>query len=194
MGSHNEFHKFSPYETMARVPLVIRSANIQPGEVDRLVSHLDLPPTLANIGKSPVDEKWRGKSVTIVDEKSATDRQILLGHETPEYVGGGLVRYPWKYVFRQKGFNGQMLTESLHHLERDPKEQTDYKSQEQGRFDTLQTQCEELLASIQKNRLCSDRAIWDDSRSSKEAEKGEERSDEELSKDIEEQLKKLGYK
>lgn len=63
-GEHTVlYHQGTPWEELARVPLLLHGAGIAPGTIDEPVSLVDLAPTLADIAGVEADPQWAGISV-----------------------------------------------------------------------------------------------------------------------------------
>jgi len=83
MGDHGEEfgehgfvgHYFIPSENNIRVPMLFRTTDRKPGNIEGLVSHLDVAPTLAALAGIPPAEDWEGEVVT---SRTVADRDFLI--------------------------------------------------------------------------------------------------------------------
>ena len=120
-GGHTDKSSYMP-EEMVRIPLAIRyPGRIPPGQVmDRLVSNIDIAPTLLDAAGTAFEDKIDGKSLLpLSTSESDSWREDLMceTHGHYEYhVGRLLVTDRYKYVANK----GQM--DELYDLESDPYE------------------------------------------------------------------------
>jgi len=119
MGDHGLFYKCFGFEGSMHVPLIIR----YPGRVaagsreERVVSLLDLYPTLLNLAGVP----WDAGTIPGEDLLSASGRDFAFSEVLyPPYYLAHVRTKEWKYLFYQNGGR-----EALYHLSEDPHELDD---------------------------------------------------------------------
>lgn len=59
-GLHTEFHSVSAFDTMARVPLIIKTPQLNVNNVQTPVGLVDIPPTICSMTGIPEASNWVG--------------------------------------------------------------------------------------------------------------------------------------
>lgn len=95
-GRYKGFHTASLYSSMTRVPLLVRSPELEQGRVDEYpVQHLDIPPTLLADASGNPSNHWVGDALQETDRGNDTPIHFSLTDPDPEQA----VRIgDWKYI------------------------------------------------------------------------------------------------
>jgi arylsulfatase A-like enzyme len=96
MGEKNTFQKETLWERSSRVPLIIAAPNVEAGRSDRVVSLLDLYPTLLDLADLPANEKNEGHSLVplLRDPAKAWPHPAIIGYRENSFaVQGDRYRY-----------------------------------------------------------------------------------------------------
>jgi len=124
LGQHRLYQKMEMYEQAIRLPLLVRGPGVQPRQVEEVVSHLDLFPTLLELTNVGAPEQTDGQSLKGVlegIESLPADRAVFLQYSGNAGLGPlrrAVVTQRWKYVYAP---NDQP---ELFDLEADPLEMT----------------------------------------------------------------------
>jgi arylsulfatase A-like enzyme len=100
MGEHGRWfvHQWTTTPENAHVPMILRAPGIDPGRRSRLVSHVDVAPTLAELAGLPPPPEARGIALGpfLRDGRPLPDRVVLsdAGHEVTAYRNRWFVRIP----------------------------------------------------------------------------------------------------
>jgi arylsulfatase A-like enzyme len=148
-GGHFDKSSFMPEEVL-RTPLAIRyPGRVSPDQVsDRLVSHVDLAPTLLDAAGIRFGATVHGSSLLSISEgREAPWRDSLLfetyGHGYGEQIlGRGVIRGQFKYV-ANRGY-----ADELYDLERDPYERVNLSGRREAR--ELEGEMRECLLGWQR--------------------------------------------
>jgi arylsulfatase A-like enzyme len=111
-GAHRMNQKGWLYEESVRVPLIVRAPDGDAGRIDdRLVSLLDLLPTLCDYAGASTPESARGRSLRpVVEDQEVDDWRDHLVVETGRPLDGRLVRTAdYKYCVYRRGRNREQL-------------------------------------------------------------------------------------
>lgn len=109
-------HGKTLFEGEARVPLILHwPAQIEPGYLERPVSHLDILPTVADLLELPPHPSFQGRSV-FEERRRQSEPAILMNIQGLRSVDG-IVCYPWKLLVDRSSQRSH-----LYHLERDEHE------------------------------------------------------------------------
>jgi arylsulfatase A-like enzyme len=102
LGDHYRWHKIMPYESSARIPLLLRapdSYGIKPGTVlDKAVCLTDIMPTLLDMADIPVPSTVEGRSLLpLLEDRGEPWRDYLHIEHAPEYhcLTDGREKYIW---------------------------------------------------------------------------------------------------
>ncbi|MBR9912734.1 MAG: sulfatase-like hydrolase/transferase [Gammaproteobacteria bacterium] len=126
LGEHNLYDKGPyAYDELMRMPLIVRSPGIAPRTISRLVSMLDVAPTLSEIMSLPADGEVDGRSLLPLMERGdkADGKRPDIALYAYEWYNGGwfgirAIRTPtMKFVW-----NPGDDTDELYDLENDPLE------------------------------------------------------------------------
>lgn len=187
-GRHKKFHRASVYESMARVPLIIRSPGIPSVELKQPVSHIDIPPTLTgHVTGIDLPEPWDGIPL---DGSEPPERDIFLGIEFPDRIEGAICQEDWKYHCRMADFE-TVTEEALFDLTEDPEETRDIYNKYPDIFEELTEAWEEYIVDIKSNRFTSEHEIYDPNNTESV---GSIANQSETPNEVEERLEYLGYK
>lgn len=202
-GTHGAFHTVSPYETMARVPLVISGPSASAAERDAPVSHVDLPRTIAALTDSEAADDWCGRDVRAIDD-SETRRVYVCyqgdawGHDHQSQITAAVVEPPWKYVCTHESIDDVQRDERLLNFERDPDEYRDFADGYAETFDTLRRDWEAFVETVRERRIRAERPIWnsddDLQRRVREETPDEDTEERAVAESVDENLSYLGYK
>lgn len=187
-GQHDEFHKASVYDTMARVPMIVAGPAADDVATDQPACHVDVPPTLVAGADADPPTGWDGVRLTATDHGRDT---LYLGFETLEGVTGGVVDYPWKYVCEMP--DGETVAiEELYDTAADPSETNDQSARDTDRLERLRRDWQDHYEQVRVTRLRAARDLWDAEKDLTETVvEGESTRDE---RELDEQLEYLGYK
>jgi arylsulfatase A-like enzyme len=140
-GEHGrKDHGGAVWETVARIPLIIRAPGMKPGANDCLTGHIDLAPTILNL--VGIDGGKYGMSgATLLPELSGAacdeDREIVLemryGRLTAPSVTA-LLGYRYKLVM-----NNTLRTFQIFDLEKDPDELRNVAGREKERLEAMKS-------------------------------------------------------
>lgn len=98
LGENNYWfsHGHTTLPPLARVPFILRAPGLSPGRSDRLVSHVDVLPTLLGLAGLPSDPTARGIALGNVlrDETPVAKRFVYsdIGSEVSAYSDDGFIR------------------------------------------------------------------------------------------------------
>lgn len=189
-GTHSTFHTVSVYESMARVPIIVHGPEFDADVSRTPVSHVDIPPTIADVTDGTPHDTWTGESLLTLAQGDR--RQVLINYEKPDEIAGAVVDPPWKYRCVQQDIDAEPTDETLLNFERDPDEQTDYATANSEVFASLQSQWQGFLEDVNEYRLDSEHGVWDEEGNLNQriATDGE---DEDISESVTENLERLGY-
>jgi uncharacterized sulfatase len=158
-GSHfctrNSEYKRSCHDGCIRVPMIASGPGFSGGKVvDELVSLIDLPPTILNVGGIETPAYMRGRSLQALAEGEATDwpEEVFL-QISESQVGRAIRTKKWKYSVRAPGKEGSVpnsdtyAEDFLYDLEADPHERNNLvQSQEH-------VEIREMLSERLKRRM-----------------------------------------
>jgi arylsulfatase A-like enzyme len=121
LGAHCLYQKMEMYEEAIRTPLVIRAPGARRGTHRGLVSHLDLLPTVLELGGLPVPEDVPGKSLRgVLSGGTGPQREAVFSTYDGNFVIGDarrcVIGQRFKYVWYADA------GEELYDLERNPGE------------------------------------------------------------------------
>jgi arylsulfatase A-like enzyme len=147
-------HGFHVYESLVHVPLLVRAPGILPsgGVVERMVSHVDLVPTLASALELEISlpPQLSGIDLTgVVENRNGPARTALylqasgarrMNH--PEQWLAGLRTVKYKYA---RGMHNDELPEELYDLESDPDERTNVAAERLEVAAEMRAQLGELM-------------------------------------------------
>lgn len=109
-------HGKSLYEGETRVPLLFYwPGHIEPRDLHRPASHLDIMPTVAGLLELPPHPSYQGSS--LLQEPSEPSPAVFMNIQGLRFIDG-VVCYPWKFIYDVTGRQAMLF-----HLERDPGEQ-----------------------------------------------------------------------
>lgn len=188
-GLHDQFHSPSTYQSMARVPLITTARMSKPQIVNKPVSHVDIIKTIINITGVNPGGRWDGESLSDISD----NKNIYIGFETGGTMRGAIVSYPWKYIIESSTLNSEPESESIYNLEDDPFEKNDIISKSPNRLSVFRKKWKKIVCDILNNRLEAQHHKWDPSKNLSQEIAHENQSDENL-RDINDQLRHLGYK
>lgn len=143
-------HANSPYETVARVPLLVRAPGLESaGRIDGLAQLIDVAPTVLDLVGAPPAPSMQGVSLVsrlgapagerfVILEADDRDTQAAIVFEDFKYIDPGVVSHdPLDPVFLKLmilGMRSRRLGEAaLYDLRRDPGEQENLIHREPGR-------------------------------------------------------------
>lgn len=133
-GSHfktrNAEYKRSCHDACTHTPLIIRGGSFRGGQKDaRLVSLLDLPPTLLSIAGIPVPKSYMGYDLTQAIDQPERKRDNVFIQISESQCGRAIRTERYKYAVRTPAPTGYTLHQSrvyfedfLYDLEKDPYE------------------------------------------------------------------------
>jgi arylsulfatase A-like enzyme len=136
-GNHfktrNGEYKRSGHESSIRIPAALQGPGFNGGgQVQQLISHIDLPPTLLASAGLPVPPEMPGRVITPLRRDYMEDwPQEVLVQISESQVGRALRTKRWKYIVAAPGQDGNTVPsatlyreESLYDLQADPHELT----------------------------------------------------------------------
>ena len=94
LGQHRLGFKQFHFDDVTRVPLFVRGPGIEPGSADHLLSHIDLIPTILELGGGDLPHLLDGRSfVPVLLDTEGTDsgswqEAVLIEHQQPRVVDG----------------------------------------------------------------------------------------------------------
>ncbi len=135
-------HGHTMFEELVRSVIVIGGKGINRRNVNCIVSHIDIMPTLAAILNLPKVGRWRGANFL---EEGFCEKKELVFIESPAY-GPDSVAVVDKSLFKfiLRGEDKRLLF----NLKTDPKEKKDVSSIHPGIVDLLQEMLKEILSSV----------------------------------------------
>lgn len=97
-GKYGRFMRGGPlrgtfYDDVLHVPLVIYHPHLKPRRVDKLVSLIDIAPTVLDFLGIPQPSGFQGQSLVSVLKDNSMDRQIFAGVLFTHFAGATLFRY-----------------------------------------------------------------------------------------------------
>ena len=145
--TRNGEYKRSCHDSSIRVPLVIGGGAVNKGgTVDRLVSLIDLPPTLLHLAEIAIPEQYSGSAI----EEDGEERDCVFLQISESHIGRAVRTKKWKYSARAIG-SGILKSGAVHYfddylydLENDPCEKRNLVREKQHRDVILQMR--ELLS------------------------------------------------
>jgi arylsulfatase A-like enzyme len=185
-GFHTDFHSVSAFDTMARIPLIIRSPQLNRDKISSPVSLVDIPPTVCSMAGIPNVDDWVG--VDLVSD-IPQDRDIFIEFDEPNQVTASVVRGELKYVTRRRSINKEPFDEYLFDRSEDELERKNiiksggYSSDVEDLRDTL----ENHLNWISNNRMSTPYGMWEPNSGIT----GERMN--QVNDSVHEQLESLGY-
>ena len=145
-GSHfrtrNSEYKRSCHEACIRIPLIARGPGIEPGVVvDELVSLVDVPPTLLELGGIDVPSSYHGRSMMpLVRGESVDWPEDVFLQISESQVGRAVRTGKWKFCVDAPDKSGRddpdspvYVEQYLYDLESDPHEQHNLVGQPEHR-------------------------------------------------------------
>jgi len=130
-GKHNSGAKDSCHDASIRVPLVLCGPGFVGGKVEqRLVSLIDLPPTLLHAAGAPIPETMQGRPLQDALDPATRDWPEEVFYQiSPSILGRGIRTHRWKYAVKAPdkdgwdSMNSNLYVEDfLYDLEADPHE------------------------------------------------------------------------
>lgn len=130
-GSHfktrNLEYKRSCHDSATHTPLIIRGGPFEGGKVDgRLVSLIDLPPTLLDLAGIKIPDSYMGKSL-VEEMKTGEERDCVFIQVSESQCGRAIRTKKYKYAVRAVAPSGFVVHSSsvyfedyLYDLEKDP--------------------------------------------------------------------------
>lgn len=190
-GRHNPFHQASVYNSISRVPLIIRSPEIVSGQVTNAVSHIDIPATVAELaGVEEQPALWEGIPL---DGLEPPERDIFLGIEKPGEIQGAVVRDDWKYHCTMSDLSS-IDQESVYDIESDPNESRDVSATEETILGELRTAWKRHVKNVRSNRIESENELFDPNSDLSANELNSKGRTSTPSREVEKRLEDLGYK
>ncbi|MFH1023262.1 MAG: sulfatase/phosphatase domain-containing protein, partial [Planctomycetota bacterium] len=99
---HGQHAKMTLYDPAVRVPMIVTGPNVRPGVRDRLVSLVDIYPTLMDLAELPHPEGLDGRSLLpqISGEDVQTPNDVLCQYHGDSMNTGAFLlrRDDWKYI------------------------------------------------------------------------------------------------
>lgn len=145
-GNHfrtrNEEYKRSGHESSIRIPAALQGPGFNGGgQVQQLVSHIDLPPTLLAAAGLPIPPEMPGRAITPLRRDLMEDWPEEVYIQISEsQIGRALRTRRWKYIVSAPGKDGNLepsaslyREEHLYDLVADPHELTDLVGMESYR-------------------------------------------------------------
>lgn len=103
LGQHRMYQKMEMYEEAVKVPLVIRHPGAKSGHTAKLVSHLDLKPTLCEIAGTDAGEGDGHSLLPFLEGKADLDRKAAFiqysGNPSYGTIRRAMVTEQYKYVY-----------------------------------------------------------------------------------------------
>lgn len=142
LGQHSMYQKMEMYEEAVRVPLILRPAKSTPREISRIVSHLDVLPTLfelLNLGPLPEAASGRSLLPLIENPEIQWPNEAYIQYSGNPGLGDMrrcLVDSEYKYIF-------DGCEHELYHLVTDPQEMHNIagEQEQQKRILTMYNAC-----------------------------------------------------
>jgi arylsulfatase A-like enzyme len=126
-------HGKTLFEEESRVPLIFHwPKKLEAKQIDGNYSHLDILPSLSTLLELPLHPSFQGKSIFQKSTKGLQHPAVFFNIQGIRFEEG-VVCYPWKLVFDQKGQSYRLFN-----LKSDPKEQHNVQDQFPNVFHTLQ--------------------------------------------------------
>jgi len=146
-GERGRFrHAYDVWESLVRVPLIVRVPGAEPRRVETARGHIDLAPTIADLMSLPSDPPFRGKSL-VPEIFGATEdkRPIVVDLPRCDLMDRrrAVIEDKWKII--ELGDDKEWL---LFDVAKDPKEENDLKAAEPERFAAMKKLYDELSATI----------------------------------------------
>ena len=108
-------HGKTLYEGETRIPVIFYwPGHIEPRDLLRPASHLDIMPTVAGLLKLPPHPSYQGAS--LLETPVGAPPAVFMNIQGLRFVDG-VVCYPWKFIYDATGRQAMLF-----HLERDPQE------------------------------------------------------------------------
>ena len=103
LGQHRMYQKMEMYEPAIHVPLVVRVQGAASGRVDRVVSHLDLAPTVLDAAGIPIPASLDGRSLlpAVRDQAPLAERPAFSQYSGNPAVGDlrrAVITQRYKYI------------------------------------------------------------------------------------------------
>lgn len=185
-GFHTGFHSVSAFDTMARIPLIIRSPQLKKNNVKSPVALVDIPPTVCSMAGIPNVDDWVGVDLC---SDLPPGRDIFIEFDEPNQITASVVRGDLKYVTRRRSINEDPADEYLFDRSEDECEtknivkSSEYSSDVEDLCYTLEAH----LDWVSENRMSTPYGIWEPN-SGMTGERMNQVND-----SIQEQLESLGY-
>lgn len=159
-------HSRTLYDELLRIALIVRVPGLKPGRVPTVVSEMDVAPTLLNLLRLPVPERFKGEPFLVQDGTLTAEGDRVIFAETYRFADKQGLRFGrWKLIHdREK----QLF--QLFDLQTDPREKKNLFSKRT-----------EMAAKLQKTLA----EHYQVARAQVE--------EQELTDDLKKQLKSLGY-
>ena len=120
LGQHQMYQKMEMYEESVKIPLVIRLPGAKTGKTAKLVSHLDLKPTLCEIGGASAGACDGRSLVPFLEGKEELEQKpaYIQYSGNPSYgtIRRAVVTERYKYIYDSSHAH------ELYDLEKDPHE------------------------------------------------------------------------
>lgn len=160
--TRNDEYKRSCHESCIRIPLVIYGPGFNGGAVrEELVSLVDLPPTLLEVGGAQVPAGWHGRSLVPLASGLASDwpEEVFL-QISESQVARSVRTHRWKYCVDAPGCSGVQdaasplyVEQYLYELQADPHEQHNLVGDPAYR-----AVCDELAATLVRRMVAAGEA------------------------------------
>lgn len=159
MGRHLPHHWGSPFEGMARVPLLVRNAprNVPTAQP---TSHVNLTATLGRIGtpaREGLPDVWDG--VPFWDQQEGAP--IFISFRSEEGLWGGIRDDNWKYIVQSDEMGAPPTRERLFDVAADPEETTDRSADNQAVLRSLRESWNEHVEALREERFEAEHNPWD---------------------------------
>jgi arylsulfatase A-like enzyme len=181
LGEHNYYfsHGRFAYNVNLHVPLMLSAPGLEPGFFDSPVSLIDIAPTLLELLGIPIPPSFEGTSLApALRGESQTPRDVFAEAGYALEYQKILVRWPWKLIhipdpMVQEIARGQEF--ELYNLEKDPGEEDEMSARQPERLEEMRGELQRWVASWEKNTAQPEAA------------------EEEMSPEVLENLRALGY-
>lgn len=185
-GLHTEFHSVSAFDTMARVPLIIKTPQLNVNNVQTPVGLVDIPPTICSMAGIPEASNWVGVDLC---SESPHERDVYIEYNEPSQVTAAVVNDEIKYVSKRDSIEDEPTDEYLFDRGHDPNETTNVLELDEYSSDVeyLRNKINSHLRWVSENRESTPHGVW-------EPDSGitGERTNQ-VSDSVEDQLETLGY-